>query len=173
MKYLIIVSLVVFSLANMAMARDSAVGEPGYVSFENLEHEYGEARVSINLNSTMLTFMSKLSGDDETGELLGKLKAVKVHVYDIADNDEPALELISRTVEKISTDNWMPVVTVNEPDEKIRIFSKITGDVMDGLVVMAINDDFDGREAVFINIVGEIDPAQLGKVTDSLNIKIN
>ena len=46
---------------------------------------------------------------------------------------------------------------------------------MDGLVVMVINNksDKDGREAVFINIVGEIDPAQINKVTKSLNIDID
>ena len=46
---------------------------------------------------------------------------------------------------------------------------------MDGLVVMVINnsESSNEREAVFINIVGEIDPAQINKVTESLNIDID
>jgi len=46
---------------------------------------------------------------------------------------------------------------------------------MDGLVVMVINssESRNDREAVFINIVGEIDPAQINKVTKSLNIDVD
>jgi hypothetical protein len=43
---------------------------------------------------------------------------------------------------------------------------------MDGLVVMVVENDSEG-EAVFINIVGEIDPEQISRVTDSLNIDID
>jgi hypothetical protein len=113
--------------------------------------------------------------DPEASKLIKKLKAVRVQIYNMTDNDQPALDLIAKVSKDIQNKNWLPIVSVNEKGEKVRIFTKITDDVMDGLMVMVVNnsDSREAREAVFINIVGEIDPAQINKVTQSLNIDID
>ena len=41
------------------------------------------------------------------------------------------------------------------------------GDNIDGLVVMVVSDD---DEAVFVNVVGTIDPAQIGRIGHSFRI---
>ena len=152
---------------------DDITKERGYVDFANLDSEYGEPKVMVNLNKTMLGFISKMNmSDPETAELINKLKAVRVQIYDIEGNNQPALDLLTRVTKEVQAKDWLPIVTVNEDDEKVRIFTKITDDIMDGLVVMAI-DGGGEREAVFINIVGEIDPAQISTVTDSLNIDVD
>ena len=61
----------------------------------------------------------------------------------------------------------------NEENQKVRIFSKSTDQVIDGVVVMVVAPEKDGGEAVFINIVGEIDPTNIAKVTNKINIEIN
>ncbi|NQZ21479.1 MAG: DUF4252 domain-containing protein [Colwellia sp.] len=150
--------------------------ERGYVDFASLEEVYGEPKVMVNLNKTMLGFISKINmSDPEAAELISKLKAVRVQIYNMAGNDKPALDLIAKVSKDIKSKNWMPIVSVNQDNEKVRVFTKITDDIMDGLVVMVINsnDGSDEREAVFINIVGEIDPAQINKVTESLNIDVD
>ena len=150
--------------------------ERGYVDFTNLDSVYGEPKVMVNLNKTMLGFISKINmSDPEAAELISKLKAVRVQIYNMTGDDKPALDLIAKVSKDIQTKNWLPIVSVNEDDEKVRVFTKITDDIMDGLVVMVINnkEEREGREAVFINIVGEIDPAQINKVTESLNIDVD
>ena len=162
-------------IGSSAFAND-ITQERGYVDYANLDSEYGEPKVMVNLNKTMLGFISKINmSDPEASELISKLKAVRVQIYNMTDNDQPALDLIARVSEDIQTKDWLPIVTVNEKDEKVRVFTKITNDIMDGLVVMVINNSEPQgeREAVFINIVGEIDPAQINKVTESLNIDID
>jgi hypothetical protein len=162
-------------IGNSAFASD-ITQERGYVDFANLDSVYGEPRVMVNLNKTMLGFISKLNmSDPESSELISKLKAVRVQIYNMTDNEQPALDLIAKVSNDIKTKNWLPIVSVNEKDEKVRIFTKITDDIMDGLMVMVINngDASEESEAVFINIVGEIDPAQINKVTESLNIDID
>lgn len=56
----------------------------------------------------------------------------------------------------------------------MRIFSKTKNNIMDGLVVMVVGQEpKDGKpkgEAVFINIVGQIDPARIGELTAALDI---
>ncbi|MFT5296716.1 MAG: dUTPase [Colwellia sp.] len=162
-------------IGSSAFAND-ITQERGYVDFANLDSEYGEPKVMVNLNKTMLGFISKMNmSDPEASELISKLKAVRIQVYNMTDNDQPALDLIAKVSEDIKTKDWLPIVSVNEKDEKVRVFTKITDDIMDGLVVMVINNSEERkeREAVFINIVGEIDPAQINKVTESLNIDVD
>ena len=48
-----------FFLACSAYAQD-ITKERGYVEFTNLDAEYGEPKVMVNLNKTMLGFVSKL-----------------------------------------------------------------------------------------------------------------
>jgi flagellar hook assembly protein FlgD len=173
MKYLLLVCIILLNVSSMAFASDISQ-ERGYVDFENLEAIYGEPKVMVNLNQTMLGFVSKMSASDpEASELISKLKAVRVQIYSINDNEQPALDLIARVTQDIKSKDWMPIVSINEKKEKVRVFTKLTNDVMDGLVVMVINEEDNAREAVFINIVGEIDPAQISKVTQSLNIDVD
>ncbi|MBA6347941.1 MULTISPECIES: DUF4252 domain-containing protein [unclassified Colwellia] len=172
-------ALIFFSsslLMSSSASADDITKERGYVDFASLNSVYGEPKVMVNLNKTMLGFISKINlSDPEASELISKLKAVRVQIYNMKGSDQPAIDLIAKVSKDIQSKNWLPIVSVNEEDEKVRVFTKITDDLMDGLVVMVINNksDKDGREAVFINIVGEIDPAQINKVTKSLNIDID
>jgi len=179
MKKLLLVVIFLNSLlliTGNAFASD-ITKERGYVNFSNLDSAYGEPKVMVNLNKTMLGFISKINmSDPDAAKLISKLKAVRVQIYNMTSNDKPALDLIAKVSEDIQTKNWLPIVSVNEEDEKVRVFTKITDDIMDGLVVMVIKNkqkEQIEREAVFINIVGEIDPAQINKVTESLNIDVD
>lgn len=173
MKNILLAGFILLNILTTAFASD-ITQERGYVNFENLEGIYGEPKVMINLNQTMLGFVSKMnSSDPEAAELISKLKAVRVQIYSIDDNEQPALDLIARITQDIKSKDWMPIVSINEKKEKVRVFTKLTNDIMDGLVVMVIKEEDNNNQAIFINIVGEIDPAQISKVTDSLNIDVD
>jgi len=170
MKNFLLTLFILLSLSPAIQAKEISE-ERGYVSFDNLEADYGEPKVMINLNQSMLGFVSKLSASDpEVSELISKLKAVRVQIYSMNNDDKPALDLMTKVAKDIKNKNWMPIVTINEKKEKVRIFTKLTGEIMDGLVVMIINEENDKKEAVFINIIGEIDPEKINKVTDALQI---
>ena len=152
---------------------DDLTGEPGYVEFADLDGIYGEPKVMVNLNEVMLGFVSKLNASDpETNEIIRKLKGVRVNVYDLDGNEQPALDLLRSVSDDLQPRGWFPIVSVNEDDERVRIFTKVTNDIMDGLVVMVVDQSGSG-EAVFINVVGEIDPEDINRVTDSLNIDVD
>jgi len=176
MKKLFILAVIILitTLVNSSKAYASDITqERGYVDFTNLDSVYGEPKVMVNLNKTMLGFISKINmSDPDSAELISKLKAVRVQIYSIKNDDKPALELIAKVSKDIQDKNWLPIVSVTEEGEKVKVFTKITDDIMDGLVVMVINNKRKKREAVFINIVGEIDPSQINRVTESLNIDV-
>ncbi len=143
----------------------------GHIDFEDLSKYYGEPKVEVNLNSTLIGMVSSLSKreDPEVSELLSKLEFVKVRVYKLQGDVSKALVSVEDLSKQIRNDKWQPIVSVNDERQKVRVFSRMTDDKIDGLVVMVVEPK-EGGEAVFINVVGEIDPSQISKVTESLNI---
>jgi hypothetical protein len=146
---------------------------PGYVDFGSLSSVYGEPRVMINISGLVLKFMAAATAahqdEAEAAELMRNLKAVRVNVYSTAGVLEPALEQIARVKEMLQKHDWQPVVQVRESDEEVQIFMKADDTGVQGLTVMSV----DSEEAVFINILGQIDPSQLSVVMDKLDVDIN
>ena len=58
------------------------------------------------------------------------------------------------------------MVQVKEEGEEVQIFMKGDDSGMQGLTVMTVNEE----EAVFINIIGEIDPSQLDMVMKNIDL---
>lgn len=158
--------LLLFSLGTNTSYAQSA----GLVTFDDLSKEYGEAKVEINLSKQLLGLIGAFSKKEnpELSELASNIDSITVRVYNITDDAQAALNLIDKTTKRLKKDSWLPIVSVNEEGEKVRIFSKSTGEVMDGMVVMVV--DTNSKEAVFINLVGQIDPARIHDLTGALNL---
>lgn len=158
-------------LAGSASAQEDALKAlPGYVDFGELQSVYGEPKVMINLGGSILRFVGGMTKEDpEASALLEKLKGVRINVYSVEGNPGAALKQMSQVKTMLSGSNWEPIVQVNEDGENAQIFIKLTGDTMEGLTVMAV----DQEEAVFINIIGQLDPSQLSQVMDNFDIELD
>jgi hypothetical protein len=164
-------------LSWQALAADISA-EKGYIDFGNLTSVYGEPKVEINLGKAMLGFVGGAAEaeDPEAASLIKNLKSVRVLIYDIVHDADEALKTVDRVTRDIQKDGWETVVSVNEENEKVRIYAKMSGDLIDGLVVMAVDEKRKGNgksEAVFINIIGQLDPEQVGRVTKRLDINVD
>ncbi len=154
----------------VAAQEDALKALPGYVDFGELQGVYGEPKVMINLGGSILKFVGGMSKDDpEASALLEKLKGVRINVYSVDGNPDAALQKVSQVKSMLAGSQWEPIVQVNEDGEQAQIFIKLTGDTMEGLTVMAVDDE----EAVFINIIGQLDPAQLSQVMDNFDIELD
>jgi hypothetical protein len=60
-------------------------------------------------------------------------------------------------------------VTVNSTDEQVRVFMKINAEMVDGITVMAVEEN----EAVFVNVIGNINPAELERVMKNFDVEID
>lgn len=158
-------------VATPVVAQEDALKSlPGYVDFGELQGVYGEPKVMINLGGSILKFVGGMSKDNpEAVSLLEKLKGVRINVYSIDGNPDAALQKVSQVKSMLTGSQWEPIVQVNDEGEQAQIFIKMTGDTMEGLTVMAVDDE----EAVFINIIGQLDPAQLSQVMDNFDIDID
>ncbi len=172
LKPLYLISIVSLFLSAAAHALDS-----GKIDFADLSSHYGEPKVEINLSAGLMKMIGRFANneDPEVGNILSSLESIKVRVYNLNGELEKANSTVDRVSGELRSDNWETLVTVNDNEEnqKVRIFSKSTEDVIDGVVVMVVSPEKEGGEAVFINIVGEIDPEKIAKVTETLDIDIN
>jgi len=162
-----------FTLLSLsAIAQEDELKDlPGYVDFGDLSSMYGEPKVIINLGGTMLNFVGLMSKaqSPETSELISKLKGVRVQIYAIDENADAAKSQFATVKGKLKSSGWEPIVQVNEDDEQVLIYIKMKDDNMEGLTVMVVDEE----EAVFVNVIGQLNPAELGRVMEALDVDMD
>ena len=159
-------------LALPALAQEDALKAfPGYVDFGELSDIFGEPTVQISIGESLLGLVGALSAeeDPETAELFKKLNGVRVNVFETESLADGAVDRVKEISTKLSGSGWEPVVTVNSADEQVRVFMKINADTVDGITVMALED----TEAVFVNVIGNINPAELDRVMKNFDVEID
>ncbi len=167
--------LIVFLLlAGTGAGADEALKlQPGYVDFGDLSAlDGGEPSVEISLGSALLGFLSAATReeDSELADTLGKLRSIRVTVFEVApENVAEARERADKISRELEARDWDPAVVVKSKERAIRMYMKLLEGRVAGMAVMLIEP---GSEAVFMNIVGEIDPAQLGRVASKFGVSI-
>ena len=124
----------------------------------------------------MLNFVGMMSASDspETSEMISKLKGIRVQIYgteQIADGADldVAMNQFSQVKSDLKSDGWEPIVSINEDDERVLVYMKSVKGNMEGMTVMVVDEE----EAVFVNIIGQLNPAELGKVMDSFDVDVD
>jgi hypothetical protein len=165
----LLVTLILASVAAFA-TEEPLQNRPGYVDFSTLSGDYGEPRVMIDLGSSLLTLISNLKHDDPMAEeALRNLESVRVHVYNTAGDTTPASERMTAVNESLQALAWEQIVRVREPDQQVDIYIKHGDNIVHGLTLMAVDEE----EAVFINVLGDIDPEQLGAVVKHIDMDLD
>jgi len=172
----IVLMLLTALLATPAWAQEDAMKNlPGYVDFGQLNALFGEPSVEIAVGPTLLGLVASFSADEdpEVAEIFKRLDGVRIKVFETSGTDAginaSAFDHVGKISSSLSAMGWESVVKVTEPGEQVRIFMKINGDLVEGITVMAIEQD----EAAFINVIGNLNPAELEKVMDNFEIEID
>ena len=144
---------------------------PGYVDFGDLSVTYGEPKLTINLGGTMLNFVGMMSSSEspETSDLISKLKGIRVQIYSLDENVDAARSQFTETKGNLKSSGWEPIVQINEEDEQVLVYMKTEDDNMEGMTVIVVDDE----EAVFVNIIGQLNPAEFGRVMDQFDVDVD
>jgi len=144
---------------------------PGYVDFRGLGMFAEEdAVVEVYLHDALLNMVAQMSSfaDSELSSMLGKLKLIRVQKFRIDDQKMPQVDRkIDELAAKLEKDGWMRAVRVREDDQNVNVYFKFGGEKVLGITVMAVEG---GETAAFVNIVGEIDPAAIGRLGHRFDI---
>lgn len=143
----------------------------GYVDFGELNEMFGEPTVQISVGQSLLGLVSSLSAseDPEVAELFKRLFGVRINVFEMNGMVDGAVDLVKSVASNLSSRGWESVVTVNSLEEQVRVFMMINNNQVEGITVMALEDD----EAVFVNVIGNINPEELSRVMDNFDINVN
>jgi len=167
-----VIGLLCTLLAVPAMAQEDELKDlAGYVDFGDLSATYGEPKITINLGGTMLNFVGMMSSEEspETSEMISKLKGIRVQIYSLDENVDAAVNQFGKTKSALKSSGWEPIVQINEDDEQVLVYMKMEEGHVEGMTVMVVDEE----EAVFVNIIGQLNPAELGKVMDSFDVDVD
>ena len=143
---------------------------PGYFPVEDLGILPEESiTLEINLTGPMLKFIALATDEEEPEltEILEGLQSIRVRGADLETLDVEAIRSgIRDAAEKLATSGWISMVRMRDKDEEVHIFFKEQNGEMVGLTVLSVEED----EAMFINLVGKIDPASLGNLASGLDL---
>lgn len=169
MTWFVLVMTLTVSQASFALGEELK-GEPGYVPFSTLDDVYGQPKVMVNIGNVLMKFLAAASGSDpELSEMIKGMQGIQINVYDTQGRKEPALKQLNEISDRLASVQWQPFIQVNEEDEVVQMLMKTDDEVVQGLVVMVV----DREEAVFMNLVGAIDPNKLGKLMNQLDVDID
>jgi len=144
----------------------------GLVNFGKFTKPTNGELVEINLTSDMISMAMQLAGKGQPDftEALSGLHSVSVNVVGIDDqNRDEVMGRMKSVRAQLDAGGWQPVVKVQEKKEDVGIYLKTRGsEAIEGVVITVI----EGRkQAVFINIAGNIRMDKLAALGDKLNIK--
>jgi hypothetical protein len=158
----------------LAAASFAAADEPGFVDIGQLIPSAKGDFVEVNLSPALLKFAARIAKHHEpdAAEIVGDIKRVRVNVVGLDDsNRAETIAKIEEVRSKLEQQGWTKMVTVREREDgdNVAIFAKMRDDEsIDGLVVTVIDRK---GEAVFVNIVGNINPDKIAALADKYDIE--
>jgi Na+-translocating ferredoxin:NAD+ oxidoreductase RnfG subunit len=145
---------------------------PGQVDFGKFSPPgAGGEFVEVNLSSSLISLAARFLEKDEpeVARLLNSVQLVHVNVIGLNDENRTDIEKRAQKMRKeLDSKGWERVVSAQKDDQDVGIYLKTKGkDTVQGVVVLVTEAN---REAVFVNIVGDIKPEQLALLGDRLHI---
>ena len=169
MPLLAATTLLALALAARAGAESLQPGEVDFGEFS--PPSSGGEFVEVNLGNQLISLAARLVPKEqrEVANLLNSVQLVRVNVIGLdAGNRDELKNRAQKIQQQLKAEGWERIVTAKKKNQDVGISLKMRGtNSVAGLVVIAIDGD---RQAVFINIVGDVKPEQLALVGEQLNI---
>ncbi len=178
MKRMVHIAMIL-AIAVLALAPTTVSGAdkdysklPGYVDFDAMGiFKDVESSVEVFLKGSLLALVREAVKDEDPdlSEMLANIQYVRVQVFPLDDVDSDQVTTKTNQIAKeLEKKGWEIAVRVRDDDEHVYVYL-LPGknDNLEGLVVMVVEED---DEATFVNIVGDIDPATIGRLGRSFDI---
>jgi hypothetical protein len=145
---------------------------PGYVDLSHIAvPEDAKESIEVNLKKPLLRLAAaavQLS-DPELARIIDDIDLIAVTGFTVAQEDMSVFQAeMARIGQQLGEQGWEKAARVREKGgEQFEVYLKAKDEEIVGLLVMGFEK---GQEAVFVNLAGRIDPAQIGRIGSRLNI---
>jgi hypothetical protein len=144
--------------------------EPGYIDLEWIEIPDSASEVQdIDLSDILKSVAadSKGSGDEDLAKVLEMVRSIRVKGFSVGEKDDKA---IGKAVDRITADlkdkGWKRLIYLKDGDEVMSVSTRYQDEDLVGLMVVAYEP---GEEALFVNVVGDLDLPTLMKLVGGMN----
>jgi hypothetical protein len=171
-KLKIIIATVAFLSISVFSQSTDVTKEPGYVDFGDFTSLESTTNVTeIILDQDLLSVLATMSdeADPNIMAILSGIKLVKANIYEVSDMNKDLLKKrINEVDSKLSNTKWKRIVKTRSEDEMANVYIKLNNDKK--IVGLAVTNFEKDGEAAFVNIVGNIDLATIGKLGKKFGI---
>jgi len=158
----------------LALPFPAAASDPGLVDFGAFSPpDDGSQFVEVQIKGNLINMVSRLAraSEPEAADLLSKLRLIRVNVLGLTDaNREQVTERMRQVRGQLEATGWDRIVTAQDPSgADVGVYLKLRGDeAVEGVVVTVLDGS---KQAVFVNIAGDLRPEQLATVGERFNIE--
>ncbi len=158
--------------AGLAFSTTTAAAEPGFVDFgPALAGVASSQNIEINLPEPLLAFAATIAKcqDADAAALIKDLKQIRVNVLGMDDKNRADLTArIQKIRTQLAEQGWHRAVNVQDNGDDVAVLVKVAhNSAIEGLTITVLGKD---NEAVFVNIVGNIDPNRIAALGEKYNI---
>jgi hypothetical protein len=145
---------------------------PGYVDFGKLTPGApGAEFVEVNVGGNLISMAARLAekSEPDLAQLLRKVQMVRVNVVGLTDENRADVQARFKAIRgDLDAKGWERIVTVQERKQEVGVYLKTRGEEsVQGLVVLVMDG---GKQAVLVDIVGDIKPEQVGAIGEKFGI---
>lgn len=162
-------ALLTTTFVAVAQAEDRLAGQVDFGTFAPPAN--GGQFVEVNISENLISMAAKLveKQEPQVAELLHGLQGIRVNVIGVNEDNRADLESrIAKVRKELQGKGWERVVTVQEQKQAVGVYIKTANkDTVQGLVVMVKDGE---KEAVFVNVIGNIKPEQISMLGERFNI---
>ncbi|HKI05428.1 MAG TPA: DUF4252 domain-containing protein [Thermoanaerobaculia bacterium] len=170
MRKTIILVVILLVLGTAAGQAQKLTDQPGYVPLEQLDlFPKDKLSLEINIEGALMSLIAAgAKNDPEFSSLMAGLKSITVQAIPLKGMDEATVRTkIGRTVRWLEDRGWKSTMRMRDKGEEAYIYLREVDGKIAGMTLLTLDP---GQEAVVINIVGRIDPAQIGRLSQRLNL---
>lgn len=144
--------------------------EPGYIDLEWIEIPDSASEVQdIDLSDILKSVAAdaKGNGDEDLAKVLEMVRSIRVKGFSVGEKDDKA---IGKAVERLTADlkdrDWKRLIYLKDGEEVMSVSTKYQDEDLVGLMVVAYEP---GEEALFVNVVGDLDLPTLMKLVGGMD----
>ena len=155
------------------LAQKDLSGDPGFVDFSQQQTlSDDELDIHISVKDPMIKLVAEATreSDPALADVLEQLHAVEVYVYQVPSERQPKVRKeISGLAGTLEGGGWTEAIAIRMKGARGHVFLRLVDGKPVGLAAMYSDDE---GEAVFVNIVGQIDAAQIGRVATKFDLEV-
>ncbi len=164
--------LLLLGLTGVVHAQNRLEDAPGYVDLRTFEAWFDASpTLEVSIKGPLLRLVAEASRyeDPDLAEMLAGLRAIQVRGFPLRRSEfDDVARRASEMADRLEAEGWDTVIRVRKDDEQVDMHVKVHDGEIAGMVVMVVQPGYD--ETVFLNIVGAIDPEQIGRLGRKFNI---